>query len=637
MDDNYLVSIVVLSWNTEEETEACLNSLRKLSYKNKEVIVVDNGSTDGSKEYLAKQKDIVYIELPQNTGFTGGQIEAYKHSKGDYIALVNSDAVVAPNWIEEALSVFEKDKKVAAVGGRAYLWNKEHKAYNTQNPFYSYQIVDPNKGYAETIMAGDEAVEVNSISGAGVMIRRKAIEKVGYFDDRFFAYYEETDLFARMKRAGYKIVYNPNIHTWHKIGVSTKDKPYFYLYQMHRNRYMYCYKNFDEPYLSNFLAVYNREGRSALKRVLLGSKERDDKAKANAYIWNKRHIKRTKELREETLKVGKKYSDLLLNDASQNVSIVIPCYNYANFVGIAIESAIDQTQKPAEIIVINDGSTDNSKSVIEKYANQIHFIDKKNEGVIKTKNLGLKIAKGSWIIFLDADDILDKRYIEKCLKKARHTSSDIVYTNMRLFGSRNEKFIAKKHKMDEIRKGNYIHNSALLRTEMVRAAGGYKQEMSGGYEDWELYLSLFELGAKAEWINEELLHYRQHTTNSRNLLAKEKGIEHLQRAVDLHPKIFGKKFNLEHGLTASEIRKIKIQKYKRYIKVLWPPTWYRHSAKHIKRFHFLSKNKSHSNKLKKQLRYSTKPLKKVKIRTTLLHLKKVRKQYSNIDKEMRKK
>lgn len=633
----WLVSIVVLSWNTAKETKICLESLRNITYKNREIIVIDNGSTDGSKEYLAKQKDIVYVDLQENTGFTGGQIEAYKHSKGDYIALVNSDAVVAPNWIEEALSVFEKDKKVAAVGGRAYMWNEEHKAYDTQNPFYSYQIIDPNHGYAETVMVGDEVVEVNSISGAGVMISRKAIEKVGYFDDLFFAYYEETDLFARMKRAGYKIIYSPNIHTWHKIGISTKDKPYFYLYQMHRNRFLYAYKNFDEPYKTTMVKKYNKEAKSAMIRLAKGSRELDDKARANAYIWNKRNIQKTKKLREETLGIGEKYSELLLNDASQNVSIVIPCYNYADFVGATIKSALNQTQAPLEVLVINDGSTDNSKSEIEKFGDKIHFISKKNEGVIKTKNLGLEKAKGSWIIFLDADDILDINYIKKCLYCARKNNADIVYTNMKMFGSKNEKFLAKKHDIAEMRKGNYIHNSALLKTEMVRQAGGYKQEMSGGYEDWELYLSLFELGAKAEWINEDLLHYRQHNTNSRNLLAKQKGIEHMQKAIDIHPNIFGKNFDTEKGLTSSEIRRIKMNKNISRLKILSPLSWYRRSKVHVKRVYYLSKDKPQRTKIKKQIKHSTKPLKKVKIRTTLIQVKKAIKYYRDVDRKIGKK
>jgi GT2 family glycosyltransferase len=624
-----LVSVVVLSWGTKKETETCLGSLRRINYKNIQIVVVDNGSTDGSKEYLAKQKDIVYIDLPQNTGFTGGQIEAYKYAKGDYIALVNSDAVVAPNWIEEALSIFEKDKKVAAVGGRAYLWDKQHKAYDTHNPFYSYQIIDPNKGYAETIMAGNEIVEVNSISGAGVMISRKAIEKVGYFDNRFFAYYEETDLFARMKRAGYKIIYNPGIHTWHKIGVSTKDKPYFYLYQMHKNRFLFAYKNFDDKNLKKFLITYKGEFIASAKRMAMRKATLDDKARIKAYTWNKSHIGTTKKDRKKTQLLGSSYSNKIIKDASQNVSIIIPCYNYGKYVAKAIDSALNQTQKPLEVIVINDGSTDNSKEEILKYKEKVQFIDKHNEGVITTKNLGLEKAKGSWVIFLDADDYLDDKYIEKCLKFARMRDKDITYTDMKLFGVKGEIFSAKPYTFRAIRVGNFIHNSALLRTELVRAVGGYKIEMAGGYEDWELYLSMIELGAKPGKIAQPLLYYRQHTSNSRNNLAIEKGEQLFGQIISLHPGLYGARYHLDN---TKAYLSMKLTSKKKYIKILWPPAWFRLTSRNIKRVNYLKTYPDKNQKISKQLELAKNKAKKAQVRSSLVHIKSASKHYKDIDK-----
>src|SRR2546428_134912 len=90
-----LVSVVILSWNTLEETRECLKNVRELNYPKTEIIVVDNGSRDGSKDFLAAQKDIVYVDLPKNTGFTGGQIAGYKVAKGKYLALINTDALAA--------------------------------------------------------------------------------------------------------------------------------------------------------------------------------------------------------------------------------------------------------------------------------------------------------------------------------------------------------------------------------------------------------------------------------------------------------------------------------------------------------------------------------------------------------------
>ena len=125
-------------------------------------------------------------------------------------------------------------------------------------------------------------------------------------------------------------------------------------------------------------------------------------------------------------------------DAQPPVSIIVCAKNEVENLAEFLPLILEQEYPKYEVIVINDGSKDDSKKKILELKDKIIFIDKKNEGVIATKNLGLERAKGSWIIFLDADDYLDERYIEKCLKLARSTGSDIVYTNMQLFGAKKE-------------------------------------------------------------------------------------------------------------------------------------------------------------------------------------------------------
>jgi GT2 family glycosyltransferase len=305
-----LVSVVVLSWNTLQETKVAIDSVRKLDYQNYEIIVVDNGSTDGSKEYLSKQKNIVYVDLPANTGFTGGQLVAYEVAKGEFIALVNSDAVIAPTWLSVLIDLMNKGSGVGAAGGRAYTWDKDNGSYDTNNSFYSYQVINPVNAYGKTLMTGEQTCEVDSISGAAVLIRKEAIEKVGYFDDRFFAYFEETDLFARMKRAGYKIMYEPTALTWHKIGVSTKGKPYFYFYQMHRNRFLYAMKNFDRKFARRFFVFYGLE---AIRGHINYFRHRDldSKARVNAFWWNINQLFRTLASRNGVQKLGVSYSSTL--------------------------------------------------------------------------------------------------------------------------------------------------------------------------------------------------------------------------------------------------------------------------------------------------------------------------------------
>ena len=535
-----LVSFVVLNWNGLEDTLTCLESIKNQTYENFEIIVVDNGSSANEKSVLEKQKGITFVSLPQNTGFTGGQIEALKHVKGDYIALINNDAVIAKDWCDVALSSFT-NSKTAVVGGRAYHWNEAQKAYSLENDYSTYQVMNLQTAHAKTLQIGSTSGSVNSISGSAVMIKKSVVDKVGYFYDKFFAYYEESDLFARMKRAGYKVIYNPKLSTWHKVAQSTKSNPSFYLYFMHRNRFIFAVRNFDRYYLMRFLGHYFlNEWLKALAHIIRHPTNPmvEQKMLVKAGARNLINFIPVLLSRHSIKKLGKTYSKKLLNDLGEPITIIITCYNYESFVTEAIHSALSQSIKPYEVIVINDGSTDNSISKIQNFRKQITIIDKKNEGVIATKNLGLKHAKADWVVFLDADDILDEKYLATLSKKQRTTNADVVYSGMRFIGNEKGTFPSRPYSQYSLLKGNYINNSALMKTPLVAQAGGYKEKMSAGYEDWELYVSLSELGATFAHVNKPLLFYRRHGENSRDIEAKKKVGKAKQNIRLLHPSLF---------------------------------------------------------------------------------------------------
>jgi GT2 family glycosyltransferase len=533
-----LISFVVLNWNGLENTKICLESLQKVDYPNFEIIVVDNGSVDGSKDYLSKLRNIKYLDLPENLGFTGGHIAGKELAEGKYIAIVNNDLVMDPMWPKECLSTFSRNNDAAVVGGKAYKWDSNNAPYNTENDFYSFQEVDPHTGYTTTLLVGEEECSVDSISGAALLIKAECLSKVGYFDNTFFAYFEETDLIARLIRAGYQAYYNPLAHTWHKIGASTKDNSIFYLYMMHRNRYIFAYKNLDDYFLRDFKKNYNKQFSRAFYRLMVsGDRDLDAKSRVKAYIWVVKNKRLLDQLREETQKLGKSYVDGLRAYSHTDVTVIIPCYNYGRYVTEAIESALSQTLPPKEIIVINDGSTDDSKIKIDKFKKyqNIKIIHKENTGVVDTKNIGITLCKTYWTVFLDADDIIGKTFIRDTIRASKNGKVDIVYTDMRLFGSINDLFRAKPFSIHTLLKSNYINNSALIKTSYLKQNSGYNRAMNHGLEDWELYISLVEKGAKPFYLPIPLVKYRQHdNTLSRNasVIKNEKNLRKQIR--DLH-------------------------------------------------------------------------------------------------------
>lgn len=532
------VSIIILSWNTLSDTKTCLENIRSHLYKNKEIIVVDNGSTDGSKDYLSRCDDIIYIDLPDNTGFTGGQIAAFEKTSGDYLLLLNSDAVLDKNWINKAVDVFDTNEKIAAVGGKVFEWNEDNPVYDTTNQFYTYQTVDLHLGYASTMRAGESQIAVDSISGAAVMISRKAIETCGYFDQRFFAYYEETDLFARFQKAGFVIVYEPSLQAWHQIAKSTRSKPYFYFYHMHRNRFMFAYKNF--AFIKQFVTEYTIDFLRAHKRLQHNPGSLDDKARVDAYRWNIAQLAKTRLNRSIVQrKFNGNYNEIIKSHTpGDDVTVVIPSYNYAEYLPECIESALAQTHKPHRIIVIDDGSKDDSVSIARSYKG-VQVISKDNEGIVLTKNLGIQLSTTTWTIFLDADDTMEKHYIEKTLAEALTSKADVVYTDMEYIGAKQGLFKSFDFSASEILHGNFIHNSALINTTLLKNVGGYQRAMNGGYEDWELYLSLLEANARFKYCKESVLFYRQHEgSQSRNNSALEKGRQLQEQVRQLHPKLY---------------------------------------------------------------------------------------------------
>ncbi|MEX0748993.1 MAG: glycosyltransferase [Candidatus Saccharimonadales bacterium] len=546
-----LVSIVIVNWNGLEDTKQCLKSIGELHYENIEIIVVDNGSVDGSKEYLSALDDIIYIDLPTNTGFTGGHIAGKEVAKGDFIILVNNDLVMDPEWINHALDSFNSHPDAAVVGGKQYMWNDENPAQDATNDYFAFQEVDQSTGNTYTSLVGEEERSVDAISGACMMVKTESLKKVGYLDDDFFTYYEETDLTARLLRAGYRTYYNPRAVAWHKVAASTtrvNKKNSYYLYMMHRNRYMYAIKNFDNKFVREFRRNYFKEVTRSLLRPLKSSIQ----VRIRAYVWNKLHMKQHLYKRQKIMPLGETYNNHLNEYEPRDATFIIPCYNYGNYVQEAIDSALRQTIPPKKVLIINDGSTDNSRAVIDTYKDNplVEIIHQQNKGVVATKNLGIEKTSTYWTIFLDADDKIENDYVEKLINTAHSGGYAIVYTDMKVFGATNDVIKARPFNIRSMLQRSYVHNSSLIKTSYLKQIGGYKEEMRDGVEDWELYLTLYEAGAKFGYHDEPIFSYRYHDSSmSRNTQVAKREMEFYRRIAGLHPELFGIRAQLQRRLS----------------------------------------------------------------------------------------
>ena len=205
----------------------------------------------------------------------------------------------------------------------------------------------------------------------------------------------------------------------------------------------------------------------------------------------------------------------MTNRSRRLVSIIIPCYNYARYLGEAIESALAQTYEPIEIIVVDDGSTDDSAEVASRYP--VIVIRQPNQGVCIAGNRGFAAAHGTFVLRLDADDRLAPTYVEETVAVLRdHPEAHFAYTAAAYFGARQGTYPIEPFAVESLAERNYVNASALMRRDSLCRVGGYNPNMAAGrYEDWDLWLSFAECGLPGIMVPKPLLLYRQHARGSR--------------------------------------------------------------------------------------------------------------------------
>lgn len=188
------------------------------------------------------------------------------------------------------------------------------------------------------------------------------------------------------------------------------------------------------------------------------------------------------------------------------VSIIIPAYKQEEYVAEAVESALQQTVA-CEVIVVNDGSPDNTRNIIDKYP--VKIIDQVNKGLASARNTGIMNATGKYILPLDADDILYEGCVEKMLEVFKNTNADVVAPSMKCFGNDEETvIIMEEPKLEDFRIANRIPYASMIKKEALLECGGYSPKMVFGYEDYALWFDLLTRGKKIVGIQEPLLLYR---------------------------------------------------------------------------------------------------------------------------------
>jgi len=230
------LSIIIVSYNTQEVLRKCLNLIYEdLGEIRAEIIIADNASHDGSPDMVEQEfPDIRLIRCEKNFGFAKANNIAMKEAKGDYFLLLNSDAYIKPGVLKSTLDYMKDNIDVGILGVKLLgeEGNLQPSARKFPNSFHRFTVLSGLYGrFPKSRLLGGPDYSwwdhssikiVDWVVGAYFMVRKEVVEKVGYFDERYFLYYEETDLCLQVKKQGYKVIFFPHAEVIHLGGESSK-------------------------------------------------------------------------------------------------------------------------------------------------------------------------------------------------------------------------------------------------------------------------------------------------------------------------------------------------------------------------------------------------------------------------------
>ncbi|RYY46835.1 MAG: glycosyltransferase [Chitinophagaceae bacterium] len=414
------VSVVICTRNRPGAIKTCLENLL-LCKGDFEIIVVDNSpSDDSTKAVVSNFPTVRYLREPRpgldiarNTGALAAQFEL--------VAFTDDDVIVPDSWIENIAGSFQ-DSRTMAVTGLVMPAQLDSPAQYFFERYWSF-----NKGFVPRVFDsryfgdhkswGAPVWEIGA--GANMAFRKSIFLKAGYFDERLDAGAAgcsgDSEMWYRILAEGYTCGYNPQLIAYHQHRTTMAElKNQLFHYMKGHVAALYIQEekypgNGNEHRINKGLFRYYFHqllGAAAGRRAL--------------FIWPQikgclagaRFYKKNNQL---IYKEGSPLQEGRGNAADTKaplVTVVITCYNHGRFLKKAINSVLEQTHSNLEIIVVNDGSTDNTSTICRQYSKQVRYVYLQRKGLSAARNAGVKLAMGAYTVFLDADDFLYSEAVE---------------------------------------------------------------------------------------------------------------------------------------------------------------------------------------------------------------------------------
>jgi GT2 family glycosyltransferase len=240
------VSVIIVTFNGKRHLGPCLDSVANQSLPRTalEILVVDNASADGSDEFArAVCPQATVLRLPANLGFAGGCNAGIRATRGEFIALLNDDAVAHPKWLEQMLRAAKASAQIGGVAGKIRFLH-EPEVLNSAGLNLSWNGYGEDRGFREPDRGQyDAPAEVFGACGASVLLRRAMLDDIGLLDESLFMYYEDLDLAWRARLRGWRFIYEPTAWVSHIHCATSGERTPFFCFHDERNRVLVNVKN----------------------------------------------------------------------------------------------------------------------------------------------------------------------------------------------------------------------------------------------------------------------------------------------------------------------------------------------------------------------------------------------------------
>lgn len=223
------VAVILLNWNSFDHSSNCIQSLQLCDYPNFEIILVDNGSIDGSGNLLkAKFPEIILIASPTNEGFAAGNNRGFSYAienQFTYAMMLNNDVFVEPDFISKLIQYMETHPDTGAIQPKIFFNHDRKKIWNGGSYFLSWLGWTYSKRYMRRAgVLQSQFQQVDWITGCAFLTKTSILKEVGLLKEAFFIYYEDVDLSFRIRSKGYELIYHPDSIIYHIAGSSNKAK-----------------------------------------------------------------------------------------------------------------------------------------------------------------------------------------------------------------------------------------------------------------------------------------------------------------------------------------------------------------------------------------------------------------------------